>query len=137
MLSNPFILCHPLLPLIFPRIKVFSNDSALANQVAKVLELQLQHHPFNEYSGLISFRIDWFDLLAIQGNLKSLLQHHSSKASILWCLAFFVVQISQPYMTIGKNIALIIWTFVGKVMSLFLNKLSRFVIVSFQGARIF
>ena len=119
MLSNPFILCHPLLPLIFPRIKVFSNDSALANQVAKVLELQLQHHPFNEYSGLISFKIDWFDHLAVHG---------TPKASVLWCSPFFMVQFSHPYVTTRKTRALIIWTFVGKVMYLIFNMVFRFVI---------
>ena len=119
MLSNPFILCHPLLPLIFPRIKVFSNDSALANQVAKVLELQLQHHPFNEYSGLISFKIDWFDHLAVHG---------TPKASVLWCSVFFMVQLSHPYRTTGKSIALTIWTFVGQVMALLFNTLCRFFI---------
>ena len=119
MLSNPFILCHPLLPLIFPRIKVFSNDSALANQVAKVLELQLQHHPFNEYSGLISFKIDWFDHLAVHG---------TPKASVLWCSAFIMVQLSHPYTTTGKTTALTRWTFAGKVMSLLFNMLSKLVV---------
>ena len=93
-----------------------------------MLELQLQHQPFNEYSGLNTFKIDWFDLLAVQGTLKSLIQHHSSKASILWCSAFFIVQISHPYMITGKTIALTIWTFVGKVMSLLFNMLSRLAI---------
>jgi len=97
-------------------------------QVANVLEFQLQHHPFNEYSGLISFRIDWLYLLAVQGTLKSLLQHHSSKASILQHSAFFLVQLSHPYMTTGKTIALTRWTFVGKVMSLIFNILSSLVI---------
>ena len=97
-------------------------------QVAKVLELQLQHQSSNEYSGLISFRIDWFDLLVVQGTLKSLLQHHSSKASILWHSAFFMVQLSHPYMTTGKIIAVTIQTFVGKVMSLLFNMLSKLVI---------
>ena len=95
--------------------------------MTKILELQLQH-PSNEYSGLISLKIDWFDLLAVQGTLKSLLQHHSSKASILWRSAFFIVQLSHPYMTTGKTIALTRWTFVSKVMSMLFNKLSRFVI---------
>ena len=99
-----------------------------SHQMAKVLELQLQHQSSNEYSGLISFRINWFDLLAVQGTLKSLLQHYSSKASVLWRSAFFMVQLSHLYMTIGKTIALTIWTFVGKVMSLLFNALSRFVI---------
>ena len=93
------------------------------------MELQLQHQSFHEYSGLVSFRIDWFDLLAVQGTLKCLLQHQNSKASILWCSAFFIVQLSHPYMTTGKTIALIRWTFVGKVMSLLFNMLSRLVIV--------
>ena len=119
MLSNPFILCHPLLPLIFPSIKVFPNDPALPNQVAKVLELQLQHHPSNKYSGLISFKIDWFDYLAVRG---------TPKASVLWCSPFFMVQFSHPYVTTGKTRALIIWTFVGKVTYLIFNMLSRFVI---------
>ena len=99
-----------------------------SHQVAKVLEFQLRHQSFNEYSGLISFRMDWLDLLALQGTLKSLLQHYSSKASILQHSAFFIVQLSHPYMTTGKTIALTIWTFVGKVMSLLLNMLSRLVI---------
>ena len=98
------------------------------HQVAKVLEFQLQYQSFNEYSGLISFRMDWLDLLAVQGTFKSLLQHHSSKASILWCSAFFIVQLSHPYMTTEKTIALTIWTYVGKIMSLFFNMLSRLVI---------
>ena len=98
------------------------------HQVAKVLEFQLQHHPSREYSGLISFRIEWLDLLAVQGTLKSLLQHHSSKASILWCAAFFIIQLSHPYMTNGKTIALNRQIFVGKVMSLIFNMLSRLVI---------
>ena len=102
--------------------------SQLFHQVAKVLEFQLQHQSFNEHSGLISFRMDWLDLLAVQGTLKSLLQHHSSKVSILRHSAFFIVQLSHPYMTTGKTIALTRWTFVGKVMSLFFNMLSRLVI---------
>ena len=121
MLSNPFILCHPLLPLIFPSIKVFFSDSALPNQVAKVLELQLQHHPSNEYSGLISFKIDWFDHLAV---------HSPPKASVLWCSPFFMVQFSHPYVTTRKTRALIIWTFASKMMSLLFNTLSRFAIDS-------
>ena len=99
-----------------------------SHQVAKVLELQLQYQPYNEYSGLISFRIDWFDLVAVQGTLKGLLQHHSSKASILQLSAFFIVQLSHPYMTTGKTTALTRWTFVDKVMSLLFNKLSRLII---------
>ena len=113
----------PFLPSIFPSIRVFSNESVLH---IKVLEFQLQHHS-NEHPGLISFRMDWLDL-AVQGTLKSLLQHHSSKASILQCSALFIVQLSHPYMTTGKTIALIRWTFVGKVMSLLFNMLSRLVI---------
>ena len=99
-----------------------------SHQVAKVLELYFSISPFNKYSGLISFRIDWFDLLAVQGTLKSLLQHHSSKASVLWCSAFFMVQLSHPYMTTGKTIALTRWTIEGKVMSLHFNMLSSLVI---------
>ena len=124
--SNHLILCRPLLllPLIFPRISVFSNGSALCIRWPKYWSFS----PCNEYSGLISFRIDWLDLLAVQGTLKSLLQHHSSKASILWPSAFFMVHVSHPYVTTGKTIALIRQTFVGKVMSLLFNTLSRFVI---------
>ena len=120
--SNHRILCRPLLlpPSIFPSIKVFSNDSVFRIRWFKVLEFQLHISPSDEYSGLISFRIDWLDLLAVQGTLKSLLQHHSSKALILWCSAFFIVQLSHPYMTTEKNKALTRWIFVGKVMSLFL-----------------
>ena len=125
MPPNHLILCHPLLPSLFPSIRVFSSESIL-HQVAKVLELQLQHSPSSEYSGLISFRMDWLDLLAVQGTLKSLLQHHSSKASILWHSAFFMLQLSHPYMTAGKTIAFIRQTFV--VMSLLFNMLSRLVI---------
>ena len=104
-----------------------------SHEVAKVLEFQLQHQSFNEHSGLISFRMDWLDLLTVQGTLKSLLQHHSSKASILLRSAFFIVQLLHPYMTTGKTIALTRWTFVGKVMSLLLNMLSRLVITYHQG----
>ena len=116
MPSNRLILCHPLLllPSIFPIIKVSSNESVLRIRWQKVLEFQLQHS--SEYSGLISFRMDWLDLLAVQGTLKSLLQHHSSKASILQCSAFFIVQLSHPYLTTGKTIALTRWTFVGQVL---------------------
>ena len=103
-----------------------------SHQVAKVLEFQLQHQSCNEYSGLISFRMDWSDLFAVQGTLKSLLQHHSSKASILWPSAFFLVQLSHPYMTTGKTIALMRWTFVGKVMSLLFNMLSRLIITCYS-----
>ena len=129
MLSNHLILCYPLLlPSVFPSIKVFSNESALHIRWPKFWSFSFSFSPFSEYSGLISFMIDWFDLLAVQGTLKSLLQHHSSKASILQCSAFFMVQLSHPSVTIGKTIALTIWTFVGKVMSLLFNMLSRWVI---------
>ena len=130
MPSDHLILCHPLLLLlsIFPSIRVFSNESVLHIRRPKYWSFSFSIGPSNEYSGLISFRIDWFDLLAVQGTLKSLLQHHSSKASILWCLAFFIVQLSHPYMTTGKTIALSRHTFVGKVMSLLFNMLSRLVI---------
>ena len=128
MLSNHLILCNPLLllPSIFPRIRVFSNESALHIRLPKYWSFSIS--PFSEYSGLISFRIDLFDLLAVQGTLKSLLQHHSSKASILQHSAFFIVQLSCPYMTIGKTIALTRSTFVSKVMFLLFNMLSRSVI---------
>ena len=104
--------------------------------MTKILELQLQHQSFNEYSGLISFRVGWLDLLAVQGTLRSLLQHHSSKASVLLCSAFFMVQLSHPYMTAGKTIALTVQTFVGKVMFLLFNTLSRFVIAFLEGIHI-
>ena len=117
-----------LLPSIFPSIKVFSNESALYIRWPKYWSFSFNISPSNEHPGLISFRIDWLDLIAVQGTLKSLLQHHSSKASILRGSAFFTVQLSHPYMTTGKTIALTKWTFVGKVMSLLLNMLSRFVI---------
>ena len=126
MLSNHLILCYFLLPSIFPSIRVFSNESVFHIRWPKYWSFSIS--PSNEHSGLISFRIDWFDLLAVQENLKSLLQHHSSKASILHCSAFFMVQLSHPYMTTGKTIALTKWTFVGKVMSLLFNVLSRWVI---------
>ena len=130
MPSNHFILCCPLLllPSIFPSIRVFSNESALCIRWSKYWSFSFNISPTNEHPGLISFRMDWLDLLAVQGTLKSLLQHHSSKASILWCSAFFKVQLSHPYMTTGKTIALTRWTFAGKVMSLLLNMLSRLVI---------
>ena len=130
MPSNHPILCHPLLllPSIFPRIRVFSNESALPIRWPKYWSFSFNISPSNEHPGLISFRMDWLDLLAIQGTLKSLLQHHSSKASILWCSAFFIVQLSHPHMTTGKTIALTRWTFVGKGMSLLFNMLSRLVI---------
>ena len=130
MPSNHFILCCPLLlpPSIFPSIRVFSNESALRIRWPKFWSFSLNISPSNEHPGLISFRMDWLDLLAVQGALKNLLQHHSSKTSIIWCSAFFIVQLSLPYMTAGKTIALTRWTFVGKVMSLLLNMLSRLVI---------
>ena len=130
MLSNYLILCHFLLLLlsIFLSIKVFSTESALCVRWPKYWSFNFSISPFSEYSGLISFRIDWFDLLAVRGTLKSLLQHHSSKASILWLSTFFIVQLLCLYITTGKTIALTIQTFVGKVMWLFFNMLSRFVI---------
>ena len=130
MPSNHLILCHPLLlpPSIFPSIRVFSNESVLRIRWLKYQSFSFNISPSNENSGLISFRMNWMDLLAVQETLKSLLQHHSSKASILWCSAFFIVQLSHPYMTTGKTIALTRWTFVDKVMSLLFNKLSRLVI---------
>ena len=117
MPSNYLILCRPLflLPSIFPSIRVFSNESALCIRWPKYLSFSFSISPSSEFSRLLSFRIDWFDLLAVQGPFKSLLQHHSSKASILWHLAFFIVQLTHPYMTTGKTIALIRWTFVGTV----------------------
>ena len=130
MPSKHHILCHPLLllPSIFPSIGVLSNESALRIRWPKYWSFTFNISPSNEHSGLISFRVDWLDLLAVQETLKSLLQHHSSKASILQCSAFFTVQLSQPYMTTGKTIALTRRTFIGKVMSLLLNMLSRLVI---------
>ena len=121
---------HPLilLPSIFPSIRVFSNESVLCIRWPKYWSFSFSISPYNEYSGLISFRMDWLDLLAVQGALKSLLQLHSSKASILWHSAFFIIQLSYPYMTTGKTIALTRWTFVRKVMSLLFNMLSRLVI---------
>ena len=130
MPSNHLILCHPLLlPSILTSIKVFSNESVLHIRWPKYSSFNFSISTCNEHSGLISFRTDWgLDLLAVQGTLKSLLQHHSSKASILQCSAFFIVQLSHPYMTTGKTIVLTRWTFVGKVMSLLFNMLSRLVI---------
>ena len=130
MPSNHLILCHSLLllPSIFPSIRIFSNESVLHIRWLKYCNFSFSISSSNEYSGLIPFRMDWLDLLAVKGTLKSLLQHHSSKASILQRSAFFIVQLSHPYMTTGKTIALTIWTFVGKVMSLLLNMLSRLVI---------
>ena len=130
MPSNHLILCCPLflLPSIFPSIRVSSNESVLRIRWPKYWSFSFKISPSNEYSGLISFRMDWFDLLAFQGTLKSLLQHQSSKVSILQCSAFFIVQLSHPYMTTGKTIALTRWTFVDIVMSLLFNMLSRLVI---------
>ena len=130
MPSNHLILCCHLLllPSIFPSIRIFSNESALHIRWPKYWSFSFSISPSNEYSGLTAFRMDWLDLPAVQGTLKSLLQHHSSKASILWRSAFFTVQLSHPYMTNGKTIALTRWTFVGKGMSLLFNMLSRLVI---------
>jgi len=130
MPSNHLILCHPLLllPSVFPSIRLFSNESALHILWPKYWSFRFNISPSNEHPGLIFFRMDWLDLLAVQGTLKSLLQHCSSKASVLQLSAFFIVQLSHPYMTTGKTIALTRWTFVGKVMSLLLNMLSRLVI---------
>ena len=129
MSSSHLNLCHPflLLPSIFPSIRVFSNESTFPIRWPNYWSFSFSISPSNEYSGLISFRIDWFDFLAVQGTLKSLLQHHSSKASILWYSAFFMVQLSHLYMTTGKTTALTIQTFVGKVMSMLFNRWSRFV----------
>ena len=137
--------CHPaissspllLLPPIPPSIRVFSNESTLRMRWPKYWSFSFSIRPSNEHPGLISFRMDWLDLLTVQGTLKSLLQHHSSKASILWCSDFFTVQLSHPYMTTGKTIALTRRNFVGKVMSLLLNMLSRLVIIFFQGVSVF
>ena len=130
MLSQHLILCRPLLlpPSVFPSIRVFSNESVLRIRWPKYWSFSFSIGPSNECSGLISFRMDWLDHLAVQETVKSLLQHHSSKTSILQHSAFFIVRLSHPYMTTGKTIALTRWTFVGKVMSLFFNKLSRLVI---------
>ena len=127
MPCNHLILCQPLLllPSIFPSIGIFSNKSALHIRWPKYWSFNFSISHSNDYSGLISFRMDWLDLLAVHGTLKSLLQHHSSKASILWCSAFFIVQLSHPYTTTGKTIDLTLWILVGKVMSLIFNKLSR------------
>ena len=131
MPSNHLILCRPpfLPPSIFPRIRVFFNESVLCIRWPKYWSFSFNISPSNEYSGLIFFSLDWLDLLAVQGTLKSLLQYHSSKASILRHSAFFIVQLSHPYMTMGKTIALTRWTFVGKIMSLLFNMLSRLVII--------
>ena len=137
MPSNHLILCHPLLllPSIFPSIRVFFNESVLHIRWPKYWSFSFSISPFREYSGLISFRMDWLGLLAVQGTLKSLLQHHSSKASILWCSAFFMAQLSHPYMATGKTIALTKWTFVSKVMSQLFNMLSRLVIAFLPGSK--
>ena len=130
MSSNHLILCHPLLllPSIFPIIRVFSNESVLHIRWPKNWSFSFSISPSNEHPGLISFRMDWLDLLAVQGNLKSLVQHRSSKVSVLWHSAFFMVQLSHPYMTTGKIIALTRWTLVSKITSLLFNMLSRLVI---------
>ena len=137
--SNHLILCCPLLlpPSIFPSIRVFTNESVLHIRWPKYWNFSFSISPSNEYSGLISFRMDWFDLLAVQGTLKSLFQHHSSRASILHCSVFFMVQLSHPYMTTGKTIALTRQTFVGKVMSLLFNMLSRLVITFLPRTKLF
>ena len=139
MPSYHLILCRPflLLPSIFPSIRVFPNKSALHIRWPKFWSLSFSISPSNEYSGLISFRIDWWDLLAVQGTLKSLLQHHSSKASILWCSAFFMVQLPHPYVTPGKTAILTIWTVVDKEISLLFNMLSRLVIAFLSRSRRF
>ena len=130
MPSNHLILCRPLLllPSIFPHIRVFSKESVLCIRWPKYWSFSFTISPSSEYSGLISFQMDWFNLLAVQGTLKSLLQHQSSKSSILWCSVFFIIQFSHPFMTTGKIIVLTRWTFVGKVMSLLFNTLFRFVV---------
>ena len=137
MPSNNLILCRLLLllPSIFPSIRVFSNESVLHIRRPQYWRFSFSISPSNEYSGYISFKIDWLDLLAVQGTLKSLLQHHSSKASILQCSGFFIVQLSHPYMTTGKTMALARWTFVSKVMSLLFNMLSRLVIIFLQRSK--
>ena len=139
MPSNHLILCRPLLllPSIFPSIRIFSNESVLHIRWPKYWSFSFNISPSNEHSGLIAFRMDWLDLLAAQGTLKSLLQYHSSKASILWRSAFFIVQLSYPYMTTGKTTALTRRAFVGKLMSLCFNMLSRLVIFFFQGESVF
>ena len=137
MPSNHFILCQLLLllPSIFPSIRIFSKESSLCIKWPKYWSFNFSISPSNEYSGLISFRMDWLDLLAVQGTLKSFLQHYSSKASIFWRSAFFMVQLSQPYMTTGKTTALTRWTLVGKIMSLLFNMLSRLVITFLQRSK--
>ena len=137
MPSNYLILCHPLLlqPSIFPTIRVFSNESALHISWTMCWSFSSSINPFSEYSRLISLVIDWFDFLTVQGTLKRLFQHHSLKASFLWCSDFFMVQLLHSYMTTGKTIGLTIWTFVAKEMSLLFNTLSRFVIVLFSRSK--
>ena len=139
MTSNHLILCWPLLlpPSIFPQIRIFSNESILSIRWRKYYSFSFSISPSSEYSGLVSFRMDWLDLLSVQGTLKSLLQHHSSKASILQCSAFFTVLLSHPYMTAGKTIASTRQTFVGKVMSLLFNMLPRLVILFIWGVSVF
>ena len=139
MPSSHLILYHSLLlPSVFPSIRVFSNESVLHIRWPKYWSFSFSISPSSEYSGLISFRTDWLNLLAVQGIFKSLLQHHNLKASIFWCSAFFIVQLSHPYMTTGKTIALTLWIFVGKVISLLFNMLSRLVITFLlQGASFF
>ena len=138
MPSNHLILCHPLLlSSIFPTIRVFSDESVLHIRWPKYWSFSFSISPFNEYLGLTSFRMDWLDLLTVQGTLKSLLRHHSSKASVLHCSVFFIVQPSHPYMTTGNTIALTRWSFVGKVISLLFNMLSKFVRVFLPRTSIF
>ena len=140
--SDAILPSHPLsspspLPPVPPRIRVFSNESTLCMTWPKYWSFSFNISPSNEHPGLISFRMDWLDLLAVQGTLNSLLQHHSSKASILWLSPFFTVQLSHPYMTTGKTIALTRWPFVGKVMSLLLNMRLGWSLLSFQGVSVF
>ena len=137
MTSNHPILCRPLLllPSIFPSIRVFSNESVLHIRWPMYWSLSFSISPSNEYSGLISFKTDWLDLLAVQWTLKSLLQHHSTKALILWCSVFFIVQLIHPCINIGKTIALTRWTFANKVMSLLFNMLSRLVVAFLQRSK--
>ena len=138
MPSNHLVLCHHLLllPSIVPSISIFSNESALRIRWPKYWNFSLSVSPSSEYSGMISFRIDWFDLFAAQGTLKSLLKHHSSKASILWHSAFFMVQLSYPYMTAGKTIALTIWIFGSKIMSLFFNEFCHYITLIWEKHKI-
>ena len=135
MPTNRLILCLPLLPLIFPSISLFSSESVLHIRGPKYWSFSFSISPSNEHVGLISFRMDWLDILAVQGTLKNLLQYHSSKASIIWCSAFFIVQLSNPYVTTGKTIVLPRRTFVSKVISLIFNMLSRLVIAFLSRSR--